>query len=99
MTMLMEDLHNKMRDIQNLKVTREIQAVSFIMFFNKRFLHSILLFITSFYRLLRYDLISHYVQFLNEGDHEGKKAKEISVLEQTILLMKQVCCFVFFLLI
>ncbi|KAK2163683.1 hypothetical protein LSH36_75g07025 [Paralvinella palmiformis] len=53
MTMLMEDLHNKMRDIQNLKVTREIQA------------------------------------FLNEGDHEGKKAKEISVLEQTILLMKQ----------
>jgi len=28
MTMQMEDLHNKMRDIINLKVTREIQLVS-----------------------------------------------------------------------
>ena len=28
MTMEMEDLRNKQKDIQNLKVTREIQAVS-----------------------------------------------------------------------
>ena len=28
MTMEMEDLQNKMRDIQNMKVTREIQRVS-----------------------------------------------------------------------
>ncbi len=32
MTMEMEDLQNKMRDIQMMKVTREIQTVSFDIF-------------------------------------------------------------------
>ena len=50
----MTDLQNQMRDIQNLKVTREIQA------------------------------------FLNETDHEAKRASEISILEQSLLMQKQV---------
>ena len=52
--MEMTDLQNQMRDIQNLKVTREIQA------------------------------------FLNETDHEAKRASEISILEQSLLMQKQV---------
>jgi len=33
MLMLMEDLQNKMKDIQFMKVTREIQLVSYILTF------------------------------------------------------------------
>ncbi len=29
-------------------------------------------------------------QFLNEEDHDGKKAQEIAILEQTLVMQKQV---------
>ncbi|XP_064602614.1 cilia- and flagella-associated protein 43-like isoform X2 [Liolophura sinensis] len=53
MLMLIEDLVSKMKDIQFMKVTREIQL------------------------------------YLNEQDYDGKKAQEISILEQTLQLLQK----------
>ncbi|XP_013386289.1 cilia- and flagella-associated protein 43 isoform X2 [Lingula anatina] len=51
--MQIEDLQRKMRDINMMKVTRQIQS------------------------------------FLNEEDHEAKRAQEAAVLEQTIMMQKK----------
>ncbi|KAL8601271.1 hypothetical protein ACOMHN_003215 [Nucella lapillus] len=52
-TMEMDDVQEKLRTIQFMKVTREVQA------------------------------------YLTESDYEGKKAKDISMMEQTIALQRQ----------
>ena len=77
MKMTIEDYIQKQRDITYLKLTREVQEV----------INNFLL-----YYLLNIFLIFFFLfisKYLNTEDFDGKKQKEVSVLEQTIAYKKE----------